>query len=123
MWDARLTSALILFFLYLGFIALQGAIDDNRRSDRAGALLVMVGIVNIPIIYFSVTWWNTLHQGATIKMSGGASMDPTMLWTMLIMTFGFWAYGIATAMSRVRSIIIERERDTTWVSELPEVNR
>ncbi|MES9897636.1 MAG: heme ABC transporter permease CcmC [Sedimenticola sp.] len=122
-WDARLTSALILFFLYLGFIALQGAIDDNRRSDRAGALLVMVGIVNIPIIYFSVKWWNTLHQGATIKMSGGASMDPVMLWTMLIMTFGFWAYAIAAAMSRVRSIILERERDTTWVSELPEVNR
>ncbi|MEJ1383211.1 MAG: heme ABC transporter permease, partial [Candidatus Sedimenticola sp. (ex Thyasira tokunagai)] len=64
-----------------------------------------------------------LHQGATIKMSGGASMDPVMLWTMLIMTFGFWAYAIATAMSRVRSIILERERDTTWVSELPEVNR
>ena len=122
-WDARLTSALILFFLYLGFIALQGAIDDARRSDRAGALLVIVGIVNIPIIYFSVKWWNTLHQGATIKMSGGASMDPTMLWTMLIMTFAFWAYAIATAMSRVRSIILERERDTTWVSELPEVSR
>ncbi|OOZ37328.1 heme ABC transporter permease CcmC [Solemya velesiana gill symbiont] len=120
-WDARLTSALILFFLYLGYIALQGAIDDTRRSDRAGALLVLVGVVNIPIIYFSVKWWNTLHQGATIKMSGEASMDPVMLWTMLIMTFGFWAYAIATAMSRVRSIILERERETTWVSELPEV--
>ncbi|MET0103587.1 MAG: heme ABC transporter permease [Sedimenticola sp.] len=122
-WDARLTSALILFFLYLGFIALQGAIDDTRRSDRAGALLVLVGVVNIPIIYFSVKWWNTLHQGATIKMSGEASMDPIMLWTMLIMTFGFWAYSIATAMSRVRSIILERERETTWVSELPELRR
>ncbi|MES9956090.1 MAG: heme ABC transporter permease [Sedimenticola sp.] len=122
-WDARLTSALILFFLYLGFIALQGAIDDTRRSDRAGALLVLVGVVNIPIIYFSVKWWNTLHQGATIKMSGEASMDPVMLWTMLIMTFGFWAYSIATAMSRVRSIILERERETTWVSELPELRR
>ncbi|MES9844372.1 MAG: heme ABC transporter permease CcmC [Candidatus Sedimenticola sp. PURPLELP] len=122
-WDARLTSALILFFLYLGYIALQGAIDDTRRSDRAGALLVLVGVVNIPIIYFSVKWWNTLHQGATIKLSGGASMDPLMLWTMLIMTFGFWAYSIAVAMSRVRSIILERERETTWVSELPEVRQ
>jgi len=117
-WDARLTSALILFFLYMGFIALQASIDDPRRSDRAGAILVLVGVVNVPIIYFSVKWWNTLHQGATIKMGAQSSMDPIMLWTMLIMTFGFWAYGIATAMSRVRSIILEREKDSNWVMEM-----
>lgn len=122
-WDARLTSELILLFLYMGFIALQGAIDDPRRSDRAGALLVLVGVVNIPIIYYSVQWWNTLHQGATISLKNGSSMGETMLWTMLIMALGFWAYTIAVAMARVRTIILERERDTTWVSELPEIRR
>ena len=122
-WDARLTSELILLFLYLGFIALQGAIDDPRRSDRAGALLVLVGVVNIPIIHYSVKWWNTLHQGASVSVTQGSSMSTIMLWTMLIMALGFWAYTIAVAMARVRCIILERERDTTWVSELAEVRK
>ncbi|MCG8427404.1 MAG: cytochrome c biogenesis protein CcsA, partial [Chromatiales bacterium] len=122
-WDARLTSELILLFLYLGFIALQGAIDDPRRSDRAGALLVLVGVVNIPIIHYSVKWWNTLHQGASVSVTEGSSMSSIMLWTMLIMALGFWAYTIAVAMGRVRCIILERERDTTWVSQLAEVRR
>ncbi len=117
-WDARLTSDLILLFLYLGFMALQAAIDDPRRADRAGAILALVGIVNIPIIYYSVQWWNTLHQGASVSVSGGSSMGETMLITMLIMTFGFWAYAIAAVLARVRCIILERERDTTWVNEL-----
>jgi heme exporter protein C len=117
-WDARLTSELILLFLYLGFIALQSAIDDHRRADRAGAILALVGVVNIPIIYYSVQWWNTLHQGASVTVSGKSSMEEVMLWTMLIMTLGFWAYSIAVALMRVRCIILERERDTTWVSEL-----
>ncbi|MCP4993570.1 MAG: heme ABC transporter permease [Gammaproteobacteria bacterium] len=120
-WDARLTSELILLFLYLGYISLQGAIDDPRRADRAGAILLLVGVVNIPIIYYSVTWWNTLHQGASVSVSQGSSMSTIMLWTMLIMTFGFWAYSISVAMARVRSIILERERETTWVKELKEV--
>ena len=122
-WDARLTSELILLFLYLGFIALQGAIDAPRRSDRAGALLVLVGVVNIPIIHYSVKWWNTLHQGASVSVTQGSSMSTIMLWTMLIMALGFWAYTIAVAMARVRCIILERERDTTWVSELAEVRK
>ncbi len=122
-WDARLTSELILLFLYIGFIALQGAIDDLRRADRAGAILVLVGVVNIPIIHYSVKWWNTLHQGASVSVTKGSSMGETMLITMLIMTLGFWAYSIATALARARSIILERERDTTWVSELAEVKR
>lgn len=122
-WDARLTSELILLFLYFGYLALQGAIDDTRRADRAGALLVLVGVVNIPIIYYSVRWWNTLHQGASISMDNGSTMAATMLWTMLIMALGFWAYSIAVALARVRSIILEREADTTWVSELAEVRR
>lgn len=121
-WDARLTSSLILLFLYIGFMALQAAIDDPRRSDRAGAILALVGVVNVPIIYFSVRWWNTLHQGATIRMDGsGTSMEASMLTAMLIMTFGFWAYAIAAIFSRVRSIILERERNSTWVAELSEV--
>ena len=122
-WDARLTSELILFFLYIGFIALQGAIDDNRRADRAGAVLLLVGVVNIPIIYYSVKWWNTLHQGASVSIKNGSSMSAIMLETMLIMTFAFWAYAIAVAMFRVRSIILEREKDTRWVTELPEIRR
>lgn len=122
-WDARLTSELILFFLYIGYIALKGAIDDTRRADRAGAILLLVGVVNIPIIYFSVKWWNTLHQGASIDMKTGSSMAAIMLVTMLIMAVGFWMYSIAVALSRVRSIILERERDSQWVSELPEVQQ
>ena len=120
-WDARLTSELILLFLYIGFMALQSAIDDPRRADRAGAILALVGVVNVPIIYFSVTWWNTLHQGASVSISKGSSMGTTMLTTMLIMTFGFWAYAIAVSYARARSIVLERERNTTWVQELPEV--
>ena len=116
-WDARLTSELILLFLYIGFIALTSAIDDPRRADRAGAILALVGVVNIPIIYYSVKWWNTLHQGATIRIGEESSMGTTMLITMLIMALGFWMYSIAVALSRVRSVILERERNATWVAE------
>ncbi|OGT90988.1 MAG: heme ABC transporter permease [Gammaproteobacteria bacterium RIFOXYA12_FULL_61_12] len=123
-WDARLTSELILLFLYIGFMALQGAIDDPRRADRAGAILALVGVVNVPIIYYSVKWWNTLHQGASVKVGGGgSSMAATMLITMLIMALGFWAYSIATTLSRARCIILERERNSTWVRELVENRR
>jgi len=122
-WDARLTSELILFFLYIGFIALQGAIDDSRRGDRAGALLLLVGVVNIPIIYYSVKWWNTLHQGASVSIKNGSSMGSIMLITMLIVALGFWAYSIAVSMYRVRSIILERERESHWVSELKEFSQ
>ena len=120
-WDARLTSELILFFLYIGFIALQGAISDARRADRAGAILLLVGVVNIPIIYYSVKWWNTLHQGASVSLKSGSSMSAIMLETMLLMTFAFWAYSISVALYRVRSIILEREKDARWVLELPEI--
>jgi heme exporter protein C len=106
-WDARLTSELVLLFLYLGFMALQAAIDDPRRADRAGAVLALVGVVNIPIIYFSVQWWNTLHQGASVNLKG-SSMAPVMLAGMLVMTFACWAYAIAASLVRVRCIIRER---------------
>lgn len=117
-WDARLTSELILFFLYLGFLALQAAIEDPKRADRAGAVLALVGVVNVPIIYFSVKWWNTLHQGASISMTKSPSMAATMLWGMLLMALAFWMYSIAVALSRVRNIILERERHADWVRQV-----
>ena len=117
-WDARLTSELILFFLYMGYIALTSAIDDPRRADRAGGLVALVGAVNVPIIYFSVKWWNTLHQGASVSVTKGSSMAQTMLWAMLLMALAFWAYSIAMALYRVRSIILQRERHSRWVQEL-----
>src|SRR5512134_2618139 len=122
-WDARLTSELILLFLYLGFLALQAAIDDKRRADKAGAVLALVGVVNIPIIYFSVQWWNTLHQGASVSLTRSPSMASTMLAGMLVMAFAFWMYSIAAALARVRAIILERERDADWVAALPEIAR
>jgi heme exporter protein C len=117
-WDARLTSELILLFLYLGYIALVEAIDDPRRADQAGALLAVVGAVNIPVIYFSVRWWNTLHQGATVSMTAAPKMAATMLTAMLILTFAFWAYSFAVVFMRARAIVIEREQHTAWVSAL-----
>ena len=108
-WDARLTSELILLFLYLGFIALQAAIDDPRRADRAGALLAIVGAVNIPIIHYSVVWWNTLHQGASVSMTKAPTMAAQMLTGLLLMALAFWMYSIAVTMVRVRCIIRERE--------------
>jgi len=107
-WDARLTSELILLFLYLGFMSLQAAIDDPRRADRAGALLAIVGVVNIPIIHYSVVWWNTLHQGASVSVTRAPTMAATMLTGMLLMALAFWAYSIAVSMVRVRCIIRER---------------
>jgi len=107
-WDARLTSELILLFLYFGFMALQAAIDDPRRADRAGAVLAIVGVVNIPIIYFSVQWWNTLHQGASVSLKSAPTMAASMFSGMILMAFAFWMYSIAVTLVRVRCIIRER---------------
>ena len=120
-WDARLTSELILLFLYLGFMALQASIDDPRRADKAGAILALVGVVNVPIIYFSVKWWNTLHQGASVSINKSPSMAHTMLWGMLLVALCFWMYSIAIALMRVRTIILERESHSDWVRTLKEV--
>ena len=117
-WDARLTSELILLFLYIGFMALQAAIDDPRRADKAGAILALVGVINIPIIYFSVIWWNTLHQGASVSITESPKMASTMLMGMLIMSIACWMYSIALVLIRTRTIVLERERHTVWVSEL-----
>jgi heme exporter protein C len=121
-WDARLTSELILLFLYIGFMALHAAIDDVRRADRAAALLALVGVVNVPIIYFSVKWWNTLHQGASVSLTRAPSMAATMLVGMLIMALAAWMYAIAASLYRVRSIILEREAHADWVRQLPEAS-
>ena len=113
-WDARLTSELILLFLYLGFMALHAAADDPRRGDRAAAILALAGVVNIPIIYFSVKWWNTLHQGASVSLTSAPSMATVMLAGMLLMTAACWAYTIAIALRRARCMVLERERLAGW---------
>jgi heme exporter protein C len=120
-WDARMTSELILLFLYLGVIALRNAIDDSRRADRACAVLSLVGAINVPIIYFSVKWWNTLHQGSSVSLTAAPKMAAIMLTGMLIMAFAAWFYTIAVSLVRVRAIILERERGSSWVAALPEV--
>ena len=120
-WDARLTSELILFFLYIGFMALQAAIDDPRRAARAGALLALVGVVNIPVIHFSVQWWNTLHQPASISSVskiGAPSIHPSMLYPLLIMAIGFTVFYVVMVLMRMRAEILLRERHTGWVVEI-----
>lgn len=119
-WDARLTSELLLLFLYIGFMALQSAIDDPRRADKAGALLALVGVVNVPVIYFSVQWWNTLHQGSSISMTRAPSMAAIMLLGMLLMALAAWAYAIAVSLARVRCIMLEREKHANWVRQYME---
>ena len=116
-WDARLTSELILLFLYIGFMSLHAAIDDTRRADRAAALLALVGVVNVPIIYFSVKWWNTLHQGASVSLLRAPSMATTMLVGMLVMALAFWMYSIAVALMRLRVILLEREQHAAWARQ------
>jgi heme exporter protein C len=118
-WDARMTSELVLLFLYFGFIALANAFEDPRRGDRAAALLALIGVINLPIIYFSVKWWNTLHQGSTVSFRG-TSMHVAMLWGMLLMALAAWMYSIGASLVRVRAIILERERRTNWVRSLAE---
>ena len=113
-WDARLTSELILLFQYIGLILLRASIDDLRRADRASAVFALVGVVNVPIIYFSVRWWNTLHQGASVSMTASPKMAMTMVTAMLVMTLGFWMYSIAVTLARMRCVIVERERQPSW---------
>lgn len=108
-WDARTTSTLILLFLYIGFISLQSAIEDRKRADRAGTVVALVGVINVPIIYFSVRWWNTLHQGATIRIANETSMAGSMLAPLLIMIAACWLYSIAVVLVRLRRLIRERE--------------
>jgi heme exporter protein C len=119
-WDARLTSELILLFLYLGVIALYNAIDDKRTAARAVAILALVGVVNIPIIHYSVEWWNTLHQGPTVTKLDKPSIHLSMLIPLLLMAFSFKLYYAFVVLMRARCEVLERERNTGWVRELAE---
>jgi heme exporter protein C len=105
-WDARLTSVLILFFLYLGHIALLRAFDDPTRGARAAAILALIGAVNIPIIKFSVDWWNTLHQPASVLRLGGPSIDSAMLRPLLLMAVGFTAFFVVLLLVRVKTELL-----------------
>jgi len=117
-WDARLTSELILLFLYLGYMALQSAIEERRTAARAGAVLALVGVVNIPIIHYSVIWWNTLHQGPTVTKLGAPSIAISMLIPLLIMTLAYMCYFAAVLLVRARGEILEQEGNSSWVREL-----
>lgn len=108
-WDARLTSVLVLLFLYLGYMALNSAFDDPARGAKASAILALVGAVNVPIIKFSVEWWNTLHQPASVMKAGGPSIHPDMLWPLLVMGMAFKAYYVWVVLVRVRGEIISNK--------------
>jgi len=115
-WDPRLTSELVLLFIYFGVMGLHAAIEDRRAAARAAGFLALIGMVNVPIVHFAVNWWNTLHQGATISLTAAPKMAAVMLVGMLTMTLAAWAYCIAVALARVRAIIIEREQGSAWLA-------
>lgn len=117
-WDPRLTSELILLFLYFGVMSLRAAFEDPGRGDRAAALLAIVGVVNVPIIHFSVQWWNSLHQGATVMKFEKSSMPGSMLWPLLAMFFGFMLFFGAMLCMRLRGEVLNRERQASWVREM-----
>ncbi len=117
-WDARLTSELILLFLYLGFIALQASIEDPRNAARAGAILALVGTVNIPIIHYSVEWWSTLHQGATVTKLDKPSIHISMLIPLLLMAVAFKLYYATSVLMRARGELLKREQNSRWVKEV-----
>mgnify|MGYP006279311325 FL=1 len=117
-WDARLTSELILLFLYLGYIALISAVEDVRLSGRAGSLLLLVGVVNIPIIHYSVEWWNTLHQGPTVTKLDKPSIHRSMLWPLLLMAIAFQLFYFWLVTLRARTELIWKERRSDWVRSL-----
>jgi len=117
-WDARITSMLLLFFLYLGVIALQEAFQHQETANKASAILALVGTVNIPIIYKSVDWWYTLHQPATLKFTGESPIDSSMLYPLLTMIVGFYVFFALVLLMRTRTEILQRERKTRWVKAL-----
>ena len=117
-WDARLTSELILLFIYLGVMAVYYAFDERRTAERAMALLCVVGIVIVPIIHYSVEWWSSLHQGATVFRDGGPAMPPSMLTPLLLMALGFtFFYGYVLFLN-AQNLVLSTERKSKWVREL-----
>jgi heme exporter protein C len=119
-WDPRLTSELILLFIYAGYMALHSAIDDTRRADKAAGLLAIVGLICVPIIFYSINCPDPNQCAALHQRSSMSKMEPNILWAMLTMTFAFWMYSFATAFARIRSIILTREADAEWVKNLVE---
>lgn len=117
-WDPRLTSELILLFLYLGYMGLRSAIDEVARADRASAVLAIVGLVNVPIIHYSVEWWNSLHQTATVMKIGKPTMAPSMLVPLLMMFVGFTLFFLSLLLVRLRAEILRRERTARWIREV-----
>ena len=117
-WDPRLTSELILMFLYFGVMSLRQAFDDPARGDRAAAVLAIVGVVNVPIIHYSVQWWNSLHQGATVAKFAKPSMPPSMLFPLLSVLLGFMLFFGAVLCTRLRSEVLNRERQSSWLKEV-----
>ena len=117
-WDARLTSELILLFLYLGVIALYNAVEDKRTAARATSILALVGVVNIPIIHYSVEWWNTLHQGPTVTKFDAPSIELSMLIPLLLMALAFKLFYATVVLMRARCELLQRERNSNWVREL-----
>ncbi len=117
-WDARITSVVVLFFLYMGVIALYEAFENKQAAAKACAVLGIVGVVNIPIIYWSVEWWFSLHQPATLKVVGKSTMAPEMLYPLLIMIFGFYCFYALALLLAMRAEILQRERSTQWVREV-----
>src|SRR5262245_6595528 len=116
-WDARLTSELILLFLYLGYMALRSSIDDLQRADRASAVLAIIGVINVPIIHYSVVWWNTLHQAPSVTKMGAPTISTSMLVPLLMMILGFTLFFAAVLLIRVRGEVLRRERSALWIRE------
>jgi heme exporter protein C len=117
-WDARLTSELVLLFLYLGVIGLYHAFEDRRQGARAAAFLALIGIINVPIVHFSVNWWNTLHQGSTVRLLGPSKMSADMLWPLLAMMLATKLYYLASLCGRVRADLLALESGKDWVRQI-----
>jgi heme exporter protein C len=116
-WDPRLTSELLLLFLYLGYMGLRNAIEDLSRADRASAVLAIVGVVNVPIIHYSVIWWNSLHQAPSVMKFGKPTMVASMLVPLLLMLAGFTLYFLALLLTRARGEVLRRERNARWIEQ------
>ena len=116
-WDPRLTAELVLLFLYFGYMGLRAGIEDPVKADKASAVLAVVGVINVPIIKFSVEWWNSLHQTATVMQLGKPKMNGEMLWPLLLMLLGFALYFVTVLLIRLRAVLLRRERNASWIRE------
>jgi len=117
-WDPRLVFELVLLFFFLGYAALRSAIDDLDRADRASALLAVVGVVNVPLVHYSVVFWHSLHQGSTVLRAGGPAMPASMLWPLLLAALGVTCYFVAVTLLRARGEVLRRERSGAWLAQV-----